>query len=41
VAEEYRANFRCAERKSEVSRGAFMNGIHGETTGFVGGFGEN
>ncbi len=41
VAEEHGAHFRAAERQAEVTRLRRVHGVHGESPGDVGGFGED
>ena len=41
MAEECRAHLRRAEWQAEVAGRAFVDRVHGKTTGFVGGFEEN
>jgi hypothetical protein len=40
VTVEDGADFRTAERQSEVAARTGVNGVHGESAGFVGGAGE-
>ena len=41
VAEERCADFGASEREPEVAGGRLMDGVHGETTRFIGGASEN
>ena len=38
AAEENCADFSCAEGEAKVAGVALVDGVHGESTGFVGGF---
>jgi hypothetical protein len=38
--EKHGADFSGTERQTEMAGGALVDSIHGETTGFIGGLGE-
>lgn len=41
LAKKHGADFCAAERETQVTGGAGVNGIHGESTGLIGGGGKN
>ena len=41
LTEKHRADFRTSERQAKVTGIAGVHGIHGKSTGFIGGFGKN